>query len=390
MRPTRIPPARPVRRSGSLRALLHVSTLALLAFGCQDNKAAPPPPPPPEVTLTQVVQQDVPLYVEWIGTIDGDVNAEIRARVKGYLQSRDYSEGSRVKAGDLLFRIDPRPYVAALDQAKGDLGRAQAQLTKSEQDVRRYTPLAAEGAISQQELDNAVQANRAAKAAVESAKANVEKAQLDLDWTEIRSPIDGVAGIATTNIGDLISESTVLTTVSQLDPVRVSFNISEQEYLRFAAAGRVSQPGERPGDAPLELILADGSIHPERGRAIAANRQVDIKTGTMTILGIFPNPTQLLRPGQFAKVRATIETRRGALLVPQRSVQEVQGTHLVAVVGADNKVAMRSVAVGPRVGNLWVIDKGVQLGERVIVDGAQKVRDGVTVNPKPAAAVAQG
>lgn len=390
MRPSRIPLVRSIRRSGSLYALLHVSTLALLALGCQDNKAAPPPPPPPEVTLTQVVQQDVPLYVEWIGTIDGDVNAEIRARVKGYLQSRDYSEGSRVKAGDLLFRIDPRPYVAALDQAKGDLGRAQAQLTKSEQDVRRYTPLAAEGAISQQELDNAVQANRAAKAAVESAKANVEKAQLDLDWTEIRSPIDGVAGIATTNIGDLISESTVLTTVSQLDPVRVSFNISEQEYLRFAAAGRVSQPGERPGDAPLELILADGSIHPERGRAIAANRQVDIKTGTMTILGIFPNPTQLLRPGQFAKVRATIETRRGALLVPQRSVQEVQGTHLVAVVGADNKVAMRSVAVGPRVGNLWVIDKGVQLGERVIVDGAQKVRDGVTVNPKPAAAVAQG
>lgn len=370
--------------------MLLVSTLALLALGCQDQKAAPPPPPPPEVTLTQVLQQDVPLYVEWIGTIDGDVNAEIRARVKGYLESRDYSEGSPVKAGDLLFRIDPRPYVAALDQAKGDLGRAQAQLTKSEQDVRRYTPLAAEGAISQQELDNAVQANRAAKAAVESAKANVEKARLDLDWTEIRSPIDGVAGIATTNIGDLISESTVLTTVSQLDPVRVSFNIAEQEYLRFAAAGRVSEPGERPGDAPLELILADGSVHPERGRAIAANRQVDVKTGTMTILGIFPNPTKLLRPGQFAKVRATIETRRGALLVPQRSVQEVQGTYLVAVVGTDNKVAMRSVSVGPRVGNLWVIDKGVQVGERVIVDGLQKVREGVTVQPKPAAAAAQG
>ncbi len=390
MRPSRIPLARPVHRFGSLCALLHVSTLALLALGCQDKKAAAPPLPPPEVTLTQVVQQDVPMFVEWIGTIDGDVNAEIRARVQGYLQSRDYSEGSRVKAGDLLFRIDPRPYVAALDQATGDLGRAQAQLTKTEQDVRRYTPLAAEGAISQQELDNAIQSNRAAKAAVESAKANVEKAQLDLDWTEIRSPIDGVAGIATTNIGDLISESTVLTTVSQLDPVRVSFNIAEQEYLRFAAAGRVSQPGERPGDAPLELILADGSIHPERGRAIAANRQVDIKTGTMTILGIFPNPTQLLRPGQFAKVRATIETRRGALLVPQRSVQEVQGTHLVAVVDADNKVAMRSVSVGPRVGNLWVIDKGVQVGERVIVDGLQKVREGVTVNPKPAAAAAQG
>lgn len=374
--------------TGRLPRLL-VLTLAPLAFlGCEE-KVAPPPPPPPEVSVTAVLQQDVPIYVEWIGTVDGDVNAAIRARVQGYLQSRDYTEGAQVKAGDLMFRIDARPYQAALDQAKGELGRAQASLTKAEQDVRRYTPLAAEGAISQQELDNAVQAQRAAKAAVESAKANVEKAQLDFDWTEIRSPIDGVAGIATTNVGDLISESTVLTTVSQLDPVRVSFNISEQEYIRFSAAAQLSEAGDRPGDAVLELVLADGSVHPERGRATAANRQIDVKTGTMTILGIFPNPGGRLRPGQFGKVRAAIENRRGGLLVPQRAVQEVQGTYLVAVVGADNKVTMRSVTPGPRIGGLWLIDKGLQPGEQIIVEGLQKVREGVIVNPKPAAPAAQ-
>jgi membrane fusion protein (multidrug efflux system) len=282
----------------------------------------------------------------------------------------------------LLFTIDPRPYKAALDQAKGDLGRAEAVLTKARQDVTRYTPLAAEGAISQQELDNAVQAERGGRALVDSARAAVEKAQLDLDWTRVTSPIDGIAGIAVAQVGDLIAPNTVLTTVSQVDPIRVSFPISEQDYMRFSARASLDKP--EPRTPTLDLILANGSVHPERGTATVVNREVDSATGTMLILGVFPNPGNRLRPGQYAKVRATMETRTGALLVPQRSVQEMQGTYQVAVVGPDNKVAMRVVKVGPRVGSDWLIEDGLKPGEQVIVEGLQKVRDGATVNPKPA------
>ena len=266
------------------------------------------PPPPPDVVVADVLQKDVPIYVEWVGTTDGNVNAQIRARVHGYLQTRNYNEGTLVHAGDLMFAIDPRPYQAALDQAKGELGRAEAVLTKTQQDVTRYTPLAAEGAISQQELDNAVQAQRAAKAAVDSARAAVEKAQLDLDWTRVdltdrrhrrhrRRP----------GRRPRSARTRVLTTVSQVDPIKVSFPISEQEYLRFARAIQCDKP--RPGRASLELILADGSVYPERGTVSVANRQVDVKTGTMMIVALFPNPRNLLRPGQYAKVRATTETQ---------------------------------------------------------------------------------
>ncbi len=331
-----------------------------------------------------MIQKDVPIFAEWVGTTEGNITAQIRARVQGYLQQRSYQEGTLVRAGDLLFLIDPRPYQAALDQAKGDLGRDEAIRTKTEQDVTRYTPLAAEKAISQEELDNAIQARRAAKAAVDSARAVVEKAQLNLDWTQVKSPIDGIAGIAVAQIGDLVSENTLLTTVSQVDPIKVSFPISEQEYLRFADGIELNNP--KPREAKLELILADGNVYPERGRASVANREVEIKTGTMTIVALFPNPRNLLRPGQYAKVRATTETRQGALLVPQRAVQELQGSHQVAVVGADNKVAMRTVKAGARIGDLWVINEGLKPGERIVVEGLQKVRDGATVNPKSAEA----
>jgi membrane fusion protein (multidrug efflux system) len=294
-----------------------------------------------------------------------------------------------VRAGDLMFSIDARPYQAALDQARGELGRADAALTKAQQDVKRYTPLAAKGAISQQELDNAVQLQRAASAAVDAARANVENARLNLDWTRIKSPIDGIAGISVAQVGDLISESSVLTTVSQVDPVKVSFPISEQDYLRYADRIQLNAADQRPREATLELILADGNVHSQRGRASVVNRQVDIKTGTMMLVSLFPNPGNLLRPGQYAKVRAAVENRAGALLVPQRAVQEIQGTYQVAVVGPDNKVAMRTIKTGARVGNLWVIDEGLKPGERVVVEGLQKVRDGVTVNPKSAEPAAQ-
>jgi membrane fusion protein, multidrug efflux system len=370
-----------VDRAPSKVALMRAALAATFALSAC-SKSAPPPPPPPDVVVADVVQKDVPIYAEWVGTTEGNITAQIRARVQGYLQRRSYEEGTLVRTGDLMFVIDPRPYQTALDQAKGDLGRTEALLTKAQQDVTRYTPLAAEQAISQEELDNAIQASRAAKAAVDSARAVVEKAQLNLDWTQVKSPIDGIAGIAVAQIGDLVSENTLLTTVSQVDPIKVSFPISEQEYLRYADGIELNNP--KPREAKLELILADGNVYPERGRASVANREVDVKTGTMMIVALFPNPRSLIRPGQYAKVRATVETRKGALLVPQRAVQELQGAHQVAVVGAENKVAMRTVKAGARVGDLWVINEGLKPGERIVVEGLQKVRDGATVNPKPA------
>ncbi len=359
--------------------LLALAPLVLCA--CSESVA---PPPPPDVVVADVVRKDVPIYFEWVGTIDGNINAQIRARVTGYLQERKYTEGNVVKAGDLLFRIDARPYQAALDQARGEFGRAAAQLTKATQDVNRYTPLAAEGAVSQQELDDAIQSHRAAKAASDTARAAMQEAQLDLDWTRVTSPIDGVAGIAVAQVGDLISENTILTTVSQLDPIKVSIPISEQEYLRFAS--RVNKPGHEK--ASVELILADGTLYPERGSVSVANREVDVQTGTMMIVNLFPNPSNLLRPGQYAKVRAATETKIGAIVVPQRSVQELQGTYQVAVVDAENKVAIRGVKAGARANNVWVIEEGLKPGERVVVEGVQKVRDGLIVNPVPEAAVA--
>jgi membrane fusion protein, multidrug efflux system len=367
-------------RSPAGGAVLGAVAIALTLFAC--SKPPPPPPPPPDVIVAEVIQKDVPVYQEWVGTTEGNISAQIRARVQGYLQKRTYDEGSLVHTGDLMFVIDPRPYQAALNQAKGDLGRDEAIRTKTEQDVTRYTPLAAEKAIAQEELDNAIQARSAAKASVDSARATVEKAQLNLDWTQIKSPVDGIAGIAVAQIGDLVSENTLLTTVSQVDPIKVSVPISEQEYLKFASRLSVPPPTDREGK--LELVLSDGSVYPERGKVSVANREVDVKTGTLMIVALFPNPRNLLRPGQYAKVRATTETHKDALLVPARAVQDLQGTRQVAVVGADNKVSMRSVQTGPSMGNLIVVNAGLKPGERIVVEGLQKVREGATVNPKPA------
>jgi len=339
--------------------------------------------------VASTIQQDVPIYYEWVGTTDGYVNARIRPRVQGYLQSRDYREGSLVKAGQLMFTIDPREYQAALNQAKADLARTEANLGKTQLDVTRFTPLAKEGAISQQELDNAVQANQANKASVEAARAAVETAKLNLDWTKVTSPIDGIAGISVAQIGDLVTPSTVLTTISQVDPIKVYYPISEQEYLHFAQRIREIDEGRGGDRPPLELTLADGSVYPERGQFSLADRQVDLRTGTITVQSLFPNPGNILRPGQYAKIRVAAEMKKGALLVPQRAVQQLQGNYQVAVVGADNKVDIRPVKVGEQVGSMWIIAQGLKLGERVVVEGLQKVKAGMAVNPKPSAATSR-
>lgn len=356
---------------------------SLVLAGCE-KAAPPPPPPPPDVLVTEVTQKDVPIHSEWIGNTVGYVNAEIRARVQGYLLKQNYTQGALVKEGDLLFTIDARPYQAALDSAKGQLGIAEAQQTKTAQDVARYTPLAKEGAISQQELDNAVQANRAARAQVDARRADVEQAKLNLAWTSITSPIGGVAGLAQAQVGDLIQPSTLMTTVSQLDPIQVNFPISEQEYLKFAALIEGLSQGHAIKDQrPIELILADGSVFAQPGKVALANRQVDVRTGTITIVSYFPNPGNVLRPGQFAKVRAITDISKGALLIPQRAVLEQQGQYIVAVVGADNKVDLHPVKVGERIGTDWIVTEGIKPGERVVAEGLQKLRAGITVNPKP-------
>jgi membrane fusion protein (multidrug efflux system) len=359
------------------------TAVVLSAPGCR--KAQPPQAPPPEVLVAPVAQRDVPIYSEWIGTLEGYVTAEIRPKVQGYLLSQNYRNGGFVKAGQLLFEIDPRQFKASLDQAIGALESAKAILKKTELDVARYKPLAAEGAVSQEELDNAVQQNEANKAAVFQAQANVEQAKLNLDWTKVTSPIDGIAGINQAQIGDLVGTTTVLTSVSTVDPIKVQFPISEQEYLRFAdAINRVSQTGRPDPDAPkLELILANGSVYAHKGHFFAVNRQVDERTGTLLVQAVFPNPSNVLRPGGYAKARAATDVARNALVIPQRAVLDLQGTYQVYVVEGD-KASVRDVTPGPRTGSDWVIAKGLAPNEQIIVEGLQKVRDGVVVNAKPA------
>jgi membrane fusion protein (multidrug efflux system) len=355
---------------------------ALLHLGCGRSQAARVAEP--EVLTAAVIQRDVPLISEWIGTLDGSVNAVIRPKVEGYLLRQFYKEGQFVNAKDPLFEIDPRQFKAAVDQANGVLGQAEAQLAKAKQDVDRFTPLVAERAISQQELDNALAAQRNAQAAVASARAAVEQALLNLAWTKITSPIDGIVGIAKAQVGDLVNNQTVMTTVSTVDPIRVTYGISEREYLRFAA--RINRPNyatTRQGSF-LDLVLDDGSVFPHKGQAVLADRDVDVKTGTMTIKGFFPNPGHILRPGQYAKVRAALEVKTGALLVPQKAVTELQGGFRVAVVGADSKADIRTVEPGQKVGPLWIIEKGLRPGESVIVAGLQFVRPGMSVKAKPA------
>ena len=362
----------------------------LLAFapslaGCKNEAKSTTSGPAPEVQIAEVLQQDLPIHAEWVGTTDGSVNATIQARVSGYLIKRDFDEGAFVKEGDLLFEIDPRPFRAALAEAKGELSRAQARLVKTELDVKRDTPLAKAKAISQKDLDDSIQLNAAAKGALASAKAAVEQAQLNLDFTRIEAPIDGIAGIAKAQVGDLVSPASgPLTTISTVDPIRVYFPISEQEYLRAAEKMQAAYKdhGKRRDDK-LELVLSDGSIYPQKGNYLLADREVDVKTGTIRMAAVFPNPGNLLRPGLFARVRAVTKTKQGALLIPQRAVTELQGSYQIAVVGPDNKVEIRSVKVAERAGNRWVIDQGLQPGEHVVVEGLQKVKAGMTVTPKP-------
>ena len=365
-----------MKRELVLGTALVMAGLALL--GCGKKDEAPPPPPPPAVLVAPVVQRDVPVTKEWIGTTDGNVNAEIRPKVDGYLLRRNYTEGSFVRQGQLLFEIDPRQAMAGLEQAQADLEQARAQLAKARLDVARFQPLVAQKAISQQELDNALSAQQAAQAVVDARQAAVHEARLTSGWARVTSPISGIAGIAQQQVGNLVSPTTVLTTVSQCDPIRVVYPLSEQEYLHMA------QDPSTTRDESLELVLSDGSVFPHKGRVLLAGRQVDVKTGTITTIGLFPNPGNLLRPGQYAKVRAVTQVKKAALLVPQRAVNELQGAFQVAVVGNDDTAEIRTVQASDRVGNLWVIDSGLEPGDRVVVEGFSRVKSGAKVNPKPA------
>jgi membrane fusion protein, multidrug efflux system len=415
---------------GTTLCVIMIALLITVGGSKSKDKSPAAPPMAPNVEVAQVERQDVPIYSEWIGTLDGMVNAEIRAQVTGYLLRQRYTEGSFVRKGQVLFEIDPRQFQAALDQAKGDLAKAQAQLAQAESqllqsqaqlaqseanqvktqlDVDRYTPLAKQKAITDQELDNALQANIAAKAqvkasnagvemarsaivaanaSVEAARAAVKTAELNLSFTTITSPIDGVAGIAQAQVGNLIQPNNpsngALTTVSTVDPIKVYFTLSEQEYLNHTRSDQAQTKWDAVAKKmDLELALANGAIYPQKGKFFVADRQVDQKTGAIRLAGIFPNPGSVLRPGQYGRVRAITGMKTGALLVPQRAVTELQGSYRVAVVEADNKVSIRPVKVGDRSGSMWVIEDGLKPGERVVAEGTQKVRPDAVVNPIP-------
>ena len=381
-----------------VRVTLHTSLLittllcaTLFLTGCKkEQKAAPPPP---DVEVVKVTQKDVPIYQEWVGALDGYVNAVIRAQVTGYLIKQNYREGEFVKKGQVLFEIDPRTFQASLDQAKGALDQAKSDLAQKEArwdtakaNLARIKPLAAQNAVSQKDLDDATGAELstqadvgAAKAAIASAQAAVETAQLNLGFTKITSPVGGIAGIAKAQLGNLVGPNTQteLTSVSTVDPIKAYINVSEQEYLR------VGKSNPNPEKIPLELILADGSVYPHKGHLALADRQIDPTTGTLKVGSLFANPGNKLRPGGYGLVRAMMSVKKGALLIPQRAVSDIQGKFLVAVVGADNKVDIRPVKVAERVGSEWIIAEGLKPGETVVVEGTQKVKPGMLVTPKP-------
>ncbi|MEO6874202.1 MAG: efflux RND transporter periplasmic adaptor subunit [Opitutaceae bacterium] len=348
------------------RSVVAAVALVTLATGCRPKAMVVPPAPPPDVVIAPVVVRDEPIRAEWVASIDGLVNAQIRAQVSGYLLKQVYQDGTQVKKGDVLFEIDRRPFEAALVQVQANFD--QAELTKN-----RQAQLSTQNAVSAQERDNAVNSAAAAKGAL-------EMAQLNLEFTRIVSPIDGLAGIATVQIGDLVGPGTgVLTTVSTIDPIKVYFSITEQTYLDF----KKPHPGEPkfPEELVFDLVMADGSVYPHQGKFLAADRQIDAGTGTLRLAGVVPNPDFLLRPGQYARVRATIRTQHDAILVPQRSVNELQGGYQVAVVGSDHIAHLRTVKVGDRSGSLWIINSGLQPGDHVVVDGIQKIKEGTLVNP---------
>lgn len=415
--------------------------LIFVVVRVRERKNDPLPATPLEVDVTQVQEENVPIYSEWIGTTDGMVNADIRSQVSGYLLRRNYTEGAFVRTGQLLFEIDPRPLEAVLNQAKADLARAEAQLgqavsqleqaeaqlaqsnsgllqaeanqRRTQLDVNKFVPLFAKKAVTQQDMDNAVQSNDAAKAQVDAARSQirastaavgnakasivaaqaqvmssqavVKTAELNLGFTKIVSPIDGIVGIAAAQVGDLVNpNSGVLTTVSTVDPIRVYFTVSEQEYLNYVKQNPTeAERTAAQNQLELQLFLADGSVYPQKGKFYIADRQVDTQTGAIRIAGVFPNPDNILRPGQYARVRAATSIQENALLVPQRAVTQLQGLYRVAVVGSDNRVSVRTVTPGPTVGQLWVVQDGLKAGETVMVDGSQRVSTGVTVKPRP-------
>jgi membrane fusion protein (multidrug efflux system) len=358
--------------------------LSIFVSGCNKSQATTAMPVP-EVEVASVETRDIPMYGEWVATLDGYVNAEIRPQVSGYIIKQNYTEGSLVRKGAVLFEIDPRPFQATLDRAKGDLAQAEAQLGKSTLDVERDTPLADARAIAKSQLDNEVQAKLGAQAAVESAKAAVEQADLNLEWTKVTSLVNGIAGIAQVQIGNLVGPSSILTSVSQVDPIKTFFPITEHEYL-LAQSKSNAISGKHTisffGNS-LQLILTDGSVYPQKGKILLADRQVDPGTGTIRIVAAFPNPGNVLRPGQYGRVRVETSMKKDALLLPQSAVVHLQGSYQVAVVGSDHKVSMRTVKPGVTVGTLWVIDEGLKPGEQVVVEGLQEIREGTLVTPKP-------
>jgi RND family efflux transporter MFP subunit len=407
--------------------ILPLLAVLTASSGCSRTTKVIAAPPPLQVEVANVEQRDVPIYKEWIGTLDGLVNADIKAEVSGYLIRQAYTEGTFVKRGQLLFQIDPRPFEAALDQAQGHLAQSEGQLEQAraqlaqaqagvavaeanqrrvQLDVDRYTPLAKAEAVTQQDLDNAMQNNMAAKAQLQAAKAQVETskaqitaalaavqadkaavetARINLGFTRVTSPIDGIPGIAQLQVGALVSPASgAITTVSTVDPIKVYFTVSEQEYLdytrRFPTAEKRQENNNR---LELELILADGAIYPHKGKVYFADRQVDVRTGAIRIAGLFPNPGNSLRPGQYGRVRTATDVQKGALLIPQQAVFDIQGAHQVAVVDDANKVNIQAVTLGDTAGRQWIVRDGVKPGERVIVEGLQKVRPGMLVSPKP-------
>jgi RND family efflux transporter MFP subunit len=364
-------------------ALLGTLVIAVQCAGCAQKKG--PTGAAPQVQVARVIQKDVSIHSEWVATLDGYVNAQIQPQVSGYLIKQDYSEGSFVHKDDVLFEIDPRPFQAVLDQAKAQLAQAEAQLGNATLNVNRDIPEAEANAIARSQLEGDTQGQAAAKATVAAARAAVEEAVLNLSFTKVRSLISGIAGIAQVQVGNLVTQSTVLTGVSQVDPIKTYFPISGEEYLRIADKIHPETVNLLSSAAPipLQLILSNGSTYAQSGNILFADRQVDQQTGTIRIAGAFSNPGNLLRPGQYARVRAVTEVLKGALLIPQRAVSQLQGSAQVAVVGADNKITIRAVQTGERVDTLWVITRGLSAGDRVVAEGTQKVKEGSAVTPTP-------
>src|SRR5258708_13896752 len=358
-----------------LHALGVLIVALVLCVGCSSN-AEKPAPPPPGVTVTPAIQKDVPIHQEWVGTMLGNVDADIRPKVDGFLLSRLYSEGSYVEKGAPMFQLDKRQAQAAVEQAQGNLERVRASLGQAQIDVRRYTPLVAQKAVSQAELDKALSSEIAGKAEANAGQAVLDNAKLNLGWTTVTAPISGIAGVSKVQIGDLMTPTTIMTTISSVNPIYVDFSIAEQDYIRF-----VREKTGRSAGQNLELILGDGTVFPRRGRALFVNRDVDSPTGTIQLPCELPDSGNLLRPGQYSRILAVTELRKSAILIPQQSVSELQGVFQVGVVAPDNKVTIKTVKLGPQSGSMWVVESGLQAGDNVVVDGLQRIKTGMTVAP---------